>query len=175
MNNNQKQIITYRLDWIPLQNVNQRLLCISQCPGKTESVKKEQKISDDLGVLKENSIQTIVSLLSLEELEQLGLSSLFAKIKRFGFEHIHFSIKDRSIPRNKVEFEKLISYLIEKISAGHIVFIHCNAGLGRSGLLAALICKSMNVSLDPIEYVRKFRKGSVETIEQENMIKSLFN
>ena len=70
---------------------------------------------------------------------------------------------------------KIVLYLVKKILAGKVIHIHCNAGLGRSGLLAALICKSMSVSLDPIEYVRKFREGSIETKEQEEMIKSLFN
>ena len=175
MNNSQKEITPNKLDWIPLPNINQRVLCVSRCPGKTDSSEKEKKISDDLGNLKKNSVQVIVSLLPSKELEQLGLNSLFSLIKKYDFEHIHFPVKDRSIPKNKTDFEKIVLYLVKKILTGNVIHIHCNAGLGRSGLLAALICKSMNVSLDPIKYVRKFREGSIETKEQEEMIKSLFN
>ncbi len=175
MNNRQQEITPNKLDWIPLLNINQRILCVSHCPGKTASIEKEKKISDDLSNLKKNSVQIIVSLLPSKELEQLGLNSLFSLIEKYGFEHIHFPIKDRSIPKNKTDFEQIILYLVKKILTGNVIHIHCNAGLGRSGLLAALICKSMNVSLDPIEYVRKFREGSIETKEQEEMIKSLFN
>ena len=175
MINSQQEITLKKLDWIPLPNINKRILCISHCPGKTVSNEKEESISDDLRVLKKNSVQTIVSLLASEEIEQLGLNSLFSLIEKYEFEHIHFPIKDRSIPENKSDLEKIVLYLVKKISTGNVVHIHCNAGLGRSGLLAALICKSMNVSLDPIEYVRNFRKGSIETKDQEEMIKSLFN
>ena len=50
------------------------------------------------------------------------------------------------------------------------VLIHCNAGLGRSGTIAALLIKLMGVYSDPINQVRKFRPGSIETIEQEKFV-----
>ena len=163
------------LDWIPLKGSNQFTLCVSHCPGKYGSHSTKTQIQKDLKFLKNNNIQLIVSLLLKEELTDLGLEDLFCSIRKFGFEHIHFPINDRSTPEDISHFEELIFYLEEKIKNQGVVHIHCNAGLGRSGLLAALICKKLNISKNPIEYIRKFRKGAIETKTQENMITSLFN
>ena len=50
------------------------------------------------------------------------------------------------------------------------VLIHCNAGLGRSGLFAGILVKEMTDINHPIDYIRKFRKGAIETKEQEEFI-----
>jgi protein-tyrosine phosphatase len=53
---------------------------------------------------------------------------------------------------------------------GNAVLIHCNAGLGRSGLVASILLKEMTNESNPIEYVRNFRKGAVENQKQEKFI-----
>jgi protein-tyrosine phosphatase len=134
---------------------------------------KNTNIKNDLDLLKSNKINIIVSLISFYELKKLNMENLFFLIRTYGFEHIHFPIIDRSIPKEEIEFKKLICHLERKIIDNHVVHIHCNAGLGRSGLLAAILCKSLKVSSEPIKYVRKFRKGAIETEEQENFIHRL--
>ena len=108
-----------------------------------------------------------------KELEQLGLNSLFSLIKKHDFDHIHFPIKDRSIPKNKTDFEKIVLYLVKKILKGNVIHIHCNAGLGRSGLIAALLCKKLGIVEEPISFIRRYRPGSIETKEQEKLISLL--
>jgi protein-tyrosine phosphatase len=52
------------------------------------------------------------------------------------------------------------------------VVIHCHAGLGRTGLLAATFLVSMGLAAESaIKTIRETRPGSIETIEQEKYIK----
>ena len=49
------------------------------------------------------------------------------------------------------------------------VLIHCNAGLGRSGLVAAVVCKELKIP-NAINFVRFNRKGAIENEVQENFV-----
>ena len=41
--------------------------------------------------------------------------------------------------------------------------------MGRSGLVAAVVCKELKIP-NPINFVRSYRKGTIETEEQEIFI-----
>ena len=52
------------------------------------------------------------------------------------------------------------------------MLIHCHAGLGRTGLLAATFLVSMGLTADSaIKTIRETRPGSIETTEQERYVK----
>ena len=48
--------------------------------------------------------------------------------------------------------------------------MHCNAGLGRSGMIVALVIKFIGSLKDPVSHVRKFRSGAIETEEQQRFV-----
>ena len=111
-----------------------------------------------------------MSLLEQKELETLRVSTLFELIKKYMFIHYYFPIEDKSVPKNKVQLHRLLENLCNEIHKNKKILLHCNAGLGRSGLIAALLCKKLGVSEHPISYIRKHRPGSIETKDQETMI-----
>ncbi len=158
------------LNNIPLNPLTNGKLWISHYPGKKGVKDKLIQAEMDLFDLKKKKIDIVVSLLEKKELETLHVSTLFELIKKHKFIHYYFPIEDKSVPKNKVQLHWLLENLCNEIHKNKKILLHCNAGLGRSGLIAALICKKLGVSESPISYIRKHRPGSIETKDQENMI-----
>ena len=80
-----------------------------------------------------------------------------------------------SAPSNANESNKisrLILTINTELEAKRKVVVHCNAGLGRSGMIVGLLLKKMALIKKPIEHVRKYRPGSIETLEQEIFIRN---
>ena len=158
------------LNNIPLNPLTNGQLWISHYPGKTGKKDKLIQAEIDLLELKKKKVDIVVSLLEKKELETLRVSKLFELIKKNMFIHYYFPIEDKSVPKNKAQLHRLLENLCNEIHKNKKILLHCNAGLGRSGLIAALICKKLGVSESPISYIRKHRPGSIETKDQENMI-----
>lgn len=96
--------------------------------------------------------------------------TLFAECLSMGITPWHLPVPDFSVPTHEVIIQA--GTLLEKRET---VFLHCHAGLGRTGTVAAalLIIHQGMSPRDALETVRKLRPGSVETEEQEMFILSL--
>ena len=160
-------------DNIPLNPLTKGQLWISHYPGKRGIKNKTMQAERDLLELKKRKIDVVVSLLERKELAALQVASLFEIIKKHKLSHYYFPIKDKSIPKNKVQLHRFLDYLCDEIHKDKNILIHCNAGLGRSGLIAALLCKKLGIVEEPISFVRQYRPGAIETREQEKLISSL--
>ncbi len=158
---------------VPLKPLTKGQLWISHYPGKIGMEDKIIQAEMDLLELKKKKIDIVVSLLEKKELKPLNVSTLFEVIKKHKFTHYYFPIKDKSVPKKNVELNRLLNDLSFKIRQNKKILLHCNAGLGRSGLIAALLCKKLGISENPISYIRKHRPGSIETKDQEKMISLL--
>ena len=161
------------LDNIPLNPLSNGQLWISHCPGKSGIENKTIQAERDLLELKKRKIDIVVSLLERKELEALQVANLFELIKKHKFSHYYFPIKDKSVPKNKVQLHRFVDCLCDEIHKDKNILIHCNAGLGRSGLIAALLCKKLGTVEEPISFIRRYRPGSIETKEQEKFISLL--
>ena len=64
----------------------------------------------------------------------------------------------------------ILSNILFEVESHKKVVIHCNAGLGRTGMVAGLLLKKMGLIAEPIKHIRKFRPGSIETHEQETFV-----
>ena len=158
---------------VPLKPLTKGQLWISHYPGKIGMEDKIIQAEMDLLELKKKKIDIVVSLLEKKELKPLHISTLFEVIKKYKFTHYYFPIKDKSVPKNNVELNRFLNDLSFKIRQNKKILLHCNEGLGRSGLIAALLCKKLGISENPISYIRKHRPGSIETKDQEKMISLL--
>ena len=164
----------FPITWIPIPGEkNKEKLAISQCPGKqTINLNKQQDLINDLISISNQQITCIISLITKAELLALNLKNFENNIRLIGFKHYVEEIEDLGVPKqNQLDsFAKLIQIIICELNRDSKVLIHCNAGLGRSGLLAGIILKEMTDLLKPVEYVREFREGAVETKNQEQFI-----
>ena len=163
----------FPITWIPIEGFKPKCLGVSHCPGKfpTNSMKKENLIRD-LTSITAQKIKCIFTLLNKEELNKLKITDFEATIQYFGFKHYNESIDDLSVPSaaKLITFKCLIQNIVSEMKLGNAVLVHCNAGLGRSGLVASILLKEITNEKNPISYVRNFRKGAVENQKQENFI-----
>jgi protein-tyrosine phosphatase len=145
-----------------------KVFFVSSCPGiPIDSLDKSLKTIKDLGVKK------IYNFLTKEELEKLKLQIYSKKIKNSKLEYTIFPIQDRSVPdaNKRVLFSNIINEMFLLINKEKFLLIHCHAGLGRSGLVSAILLKKFGLdSQQAIKLIRTKRPGSIETEEQEKFI-----
>lgn len=118
---------------------------------------------NDFEYLKKNDIDAIISLT-----EQPLRKSL---IEEFGFEYAHLPILDFRVPTFD-QIDKFIGFVKRVRTQRKKIVIHCDSGMGRTGtMLSIYLVGSKGYSAkDAILEVRGKRPGSIETVEQEEII-----
>ncbi len=94
-------------------------------------------------------------------------------LKNFGVEVLEVPVPDfRSPPL--LDLILIVEWILDKISSGGRVYVHCVGGYGRSATAAAayLIRKYGKDWLESVDRVRKLRKGSLESVEQLSVLKA---
>ena len=163
----------FDITWIPLTYPDNQFIGVSHCPGKySKNRGSSLQLYNDLKSLKKQKVDVIVSLTSEIEIENLGIANFSDILKNFGFIHFVEPIEDFSVPKSDREknVNELINKILNLIKNNKSILVHCNAGLGRSGLIVALVIKFIGGFTDPISHVRKYRSGAVETEEQKRFI-----
>tara|TARA_Y200000002_G_scaffold34092_1_gene24998 strand:- start:71 stop:604 length:534 start_codon:yes stop_codon:yes gene_type:complete len=163
----------FDITWIPLTYPDNQCIGVSHCPGKySKNQGSSLQLYNDLKSLKKQKVDVIVSLTSEIEIESLGIANFRDILKNFGFIHFIEPIEDFSVPKRdrKKNVNELINKILTLIKNNKSILVHCNLGLGRSGLIVALVIKFFGGFIDPISHVRKYRSGAVETEEQKRFI-----
>ena len=91
-------------------------------------------------------------------------------IDEFGLEYHHMPLRDFTAPDYDTirEFVTIVQAAQQR---GKRAVVHCLAGRGRTGTMAACYLVSMGASSrEAIERIRALRPGSVETLEQEEAV-----
>lgn len=101
---------------------------------------------DEIRALKEDGLDVIVSLLTKEEDEEINLLEEQEGCEGLGLQFIQFPINDVSIPASSAATLELVNRLGELLSKGRNVGIHCRAGVGRSGMIAAGLLMMIGLS-----------------------------
>jgi len=162
--------------YMPLTGLNNAwtgALYLSACPvgvGGGLEVTNSERISD----MKCKNISTVITLLESKIASDLGLTEFGSKLGNADISWTHFPIPNMGVPSLKdlPSLAKLVNEVINKLKSDQAVFIHCYAGLGRTGLLAGVILTSLGMPAElAIHSIRNARPGSIETKEQEAFIK----
>jgi len=91
--------------------------------------------------LREQGIESLVSLLSPDEVKVLRLEDEARLCREAGIGFRWFPVGDHSIPESMDEYRANVEELRGELRAGKAVGAHCYAGIGRSCMLmAGLLC-----------------------------------
>lgn len=132
----------------------------------------KRDIHKDLSRLKEYwQTDLLVSLIEKHEFQSLRIPALLDLVTHYGMETLWFPIRDQSIPASMDDFADVVTKVSCALQKGKTVIIHCMGGLGRSGLVAACVIVSANITPEEaIATIRKVRAGAIQTPEQERYV-----
>lgn len=161
------------VDWLTPEELGggcRGRLGLTEAPG---SALRGRDLQADVASLRASGAQLLVTLLPDAELAMLGMQQLPQAVEAAGMEHRRLAIADYGVG-DALAVQELIDTLIGRLEGGEDVVVHCRAGLGRTGTLAASLLRRLGA--DPqaaIETVRAKRPGSVETRAQEAAVASI--
>jgi protein-tyrosine phosphatase len=96
-------------------------------------------LADEVSGWKRMGIDVVVSLLHRYEADELDIAEEESLCQHHDIRYRSFPIQDRGTPNSAAEFLALADEITASVKQGLAVAVHCRAGIGRSGLLAACI------------------------------------
>ena len=106
-------------------------------------------IEDEFSNISMFGIDRIVSLLESHEVYDLGLEMEKALAEKNGMEFISYPIPDRGLPNSIDDFLRFTKRLYNEAAGGLNTVVHCRAGIGRTGMIAAGVL--LHCGFDPID------------------------
>lgn len=167
----------YEFNELPLPNGGR--LGLGCCPGHRLTpmavMRRPGSLSADLKVIAAWKPHLVLSLMEEDELAYVGapVRLLAEEWAALGTDWLHLPIPNLQPPDERFEkaWVDLWPRLDKEFQQGGRVFIHCYAGLGRTGTVASLILMQYGMNArDAIRTVRAVRPGSIETPEQEHYL-----
>ena len=162
-----------RIDAVTLDNCS-GIIGMTCCPGRNAANAFggdwDRDLDIDLEEIRRWGASALVSLMEREELAWYGVADLPEKAIQIGLRHFHLPIVDMDVPDKDFEKGWLTSgeVLRNMLLSGKAVAIHCLAGLGRTGTVAARLLIEMGVDHETaIHRIRTARPGTIQTLMQE--------
>jgi ADP-ribosyl-[dinitrogen reductase] hydrolase len=171
------RIPSLQIDRLELPGVRGRL-GLTHCPGRKlhmVGIRWDRDLAADLDVIRHWGARTLVTLNEQHELAMLGVSAI-GELAVSRFDWIWMPIPDGDVPDAEFDRRWVVegAKLRERLIAGEGVVIHCLAGLGRTGTIAARLLVEFGVTPpEAIRLVRAAREGAIENAWQERYVLGL--
>ena len=147
------------------------------CPGKCDPNAMtgawQRNLDADLKAVAAWGATGLVTLMEEHELEMLRVPDLGYKTAALNMQWYHLPIRDVDVPAGPFlsGWPMVQTDVLNRLHAGGRVVVHCRGGLGRAGLVGALILVEAGIEADAaIREIRKARPGAIETTAQEKYV-----
>lgn len=153
-------------------------LGLVHCPGRQGPDSSGQRwsrtLSADLQQIKEFGATAVLTLVNTEELARMGVPQLPQAVVDAGLHWAHVPIPDFEPPNalSMRTWQAQMPKVHAALARQEKVVVHCAAGLGRTGTVAAMLLVLQGVPRDEaMVRVRQVRPGAIETPAQEAFIR----
>jgi hypothetical protein len=125
-----------------------------------------------LDLIKLSAVSMVVVLAERIECLSVARGDLLELYRREGLEVLHLPIRDFTAG-NGEPLQPLVHRVLGELRSGRSIAIHCRAGRGRAGMVAACLAReALGLSGDEaLAWIRRLVPGSVETRGQEELIR----
>ena len=96
-------------------------------------------LEDELGAWRRAGVETVFSLLTREEEDDLDLRGERQAVKAQGMDFLSLPIGDRQVPGSAADLAAALKHADAKLAQGRNVVVHCRQGIGRTGLISAAL------------------------------------
>ena len=169
--------LTHPLQIAELPLPGKGMLGLTFCPGKVQPFALTGSWLRDLYIdcdrLVEWGASSVITLMEQHELKELSVELLPEALAARNIAWRHLPIEDIGVPDEAFvrRWKSECARLHAALSNGERVVLHCKGGLGRTGLVAAMICIERGLdAASAIAHVREVRKGAIETRRQEGFV-----
>ncbi len=122
-----------------------------------------------LAALVDARVSTIACLLDDHEMP----AELVAAYDTSALTILRYAIADFGRPADAGGLAAFVNDLLDRLRGGETIYLHCLAGIGRTGTVLACLLKTAGAAGDPVELVRTFYDHrALETEEQQRFARA---
>jgi rhodanese-related sulfurtransferase len=151
------------------------ILGLTHCPGRGGHANTGRSLAADLAAIEAWGASILISLTEAAEFADLGVPDFMPAAKTRSFQWHHAPIPDMQTPgaEFRAAWQTTGPAVAAALGLGKRIAVHCAAGLGRSGTVAAKLLVDCGMSADAaIAHVRACRPGAIETTAQEHYVRT---
>lgn len=136
-----------QITWIPIwfDKDTAGHIGMTFCPGKVQPWSMtggwDRDLDLDIRELKKANVGHVISLITKDEMQELGVKNLGKKLQSNRIEWYHAPTPDEEVPNHMwfITSLSIIKQVMPNLHAGKRVVVHCKGGISRAGIFTCIV------------------------------------